>query len=42
VNIDGETYKVQLPSSITDFRTTVVKPFYENNNNNKNDNQKQD
>jgi hypothetical protein len=38
VNIDGETCKVQLPSGITDFRTTVVKPFYEDNNNDEDDN----
>ena len=29
VSIDRETCKVQLPSGVTDFRTTVVKPFLE-------------
>jgi hypothetical protein len=42
VNINGETCKVQLLSGITDFRTTVVKPFYKDNNNDKDNNQKQD
>ena len=29
VSIDRETCKVQLPSGVTDFRTTVIKPFLE-------------
>jgi hypothetical protein len=28
-SITGETVKVQLSSGPTDFRSTVVKPFYE-------------
>ena len=29
IGIAGETYKVQLLSGPTDFRTTVVKPYFE-------------
>ena len=29
MGITGETCKVQLPSGPTDFRTTVVKPYFE-------------
>jgi hypothetical protein len=38
VNINSKICKVQLFSGITDFKTTVIKPFYENNNNDKDNN----